>query len=59
VKDVVLLSNSRKISSHAIDRDELDIPDACIKSYAEELEDVLREVFGALWNACGEARPEK
>jgi hypothetical protein len=59
VKDVVLLSNSRKISSHAIDRDELDIPHACIKSYAEELEDVLREVFGALWNACGEARPEK
>ena len=27
VKDVVLLANSRKISSHAIDRDELDIPD--------------------------------
>lgn len=45
-------------SDHAIDRNELNFPEVCIKSFTEEPRNILKDVFGALWNACGEATPE-
>ena len=48
MKDVVLLSNSNQVGSHAVDRDKLNLPYTCVKTYTEDLEDVLLDVFGAL-----------
>jgi hypothetical protein len=45
-------------SDHAIDRNELELPEVCIKSHADEPKMILKDVFDALWNACGEATPE-
>jgi hypothetical protein len=58
VRGVRSLDDYRK-SGYAIDRDELDFPEVCIKSYTQRPKMILKDVFSALWNACGEARPEK
>lgn len=45
-------------AAHTIDRSQLTVPETCVKSYVQTPNEVLKDVFEALWNACGEERPE-
>lgn len=44
--------------AHTIDRSQLSIPEACVKSYVQTPNEVLKGIFEALWNACGKERPK-
>lgn len=59
VKGVAIYYNGVPGIKHKIDRDELLIPEVCIKSYEDAgsyndvAEHILKDCFDAIWNACG------